>query len=207
MMMVPKKTKHRTFRRNSGFKNKFVKYVICVEGRVTEKEYFRIFKCQDATIDIQIINNKSKSHPKYVFDKLKEYLANNELKPSKLNKAWMVIDRDPGDRSEAQLSQVFNDCLKHNYNFALSNPCFELWILFHFLNPSSGEVNTAKKCRDRLKIVLPNYAKNNVEINKLRSKIKFAIETAKIKDNPPCEDWPRKVGTTVYKLVEKLYQE
>jgi hypothetical protein len=31
-----------------------------------------------------------------------------------------------------------------------------------------------------------------------------AVRRARRRDNPPCDDWPRSTGTTVYKLVENI---
>ncbi|MCF7790536.1 MAG: RloB family protein [Victivallales bacterium] len=205
--MATMKNRRRIFKRRSGFRPKYTTYYICVEGRATEKEYFNIFKSDNSTIDVQIVNNKSKSHPKHVLDKLKKHLSENGAKPSKYLKAWIVVDRDSGDRSEEQLNQVFEECGIKKYNFALSNPCFELWLLFHFESPSSKDVDTARKCRNRLKKFLPNYQKCHIEVSKLKPEINNAIDNAEAKDSPKCDDWPRKVGTTVYRLVKEIYQE
>ena len=34
--------------------------------------------------------------------------------------------------------------------------------------------------------------------------ISDAVERAEARDNPPCSDWPRVTGTTMYKLVRSI---
>ena len=46
----------------------------------------------------------------------------------------------------------------------------------------------------------------NIDIRKITPEmIEDAIRRARVRDNPPCADWPCKLGsTTVYKLVENI---
>ena len=38
-----------------------------------------------------------------------------------------------------------------------------------------------------------------------RQGIEDAIRRARLRDNPPCADWPRAIGgTTVYRLIESI---
>ena len=91
--------------------------------------------------------------------------------------------------------------LKDNYRLGVSNPCFEYWLLLHF--EDGDTVHSSKSIREQLRKYLPDYDKH-IDENKVRYRIKEAIFRAKQRDNPPCKDWPRKTGTTVYRLVEIL---
>ena len=46
----------------------------------------------------------------------------------------------------------------------------------------------------------------NIDIRKITpDMIEEAVRRARVRDNPPCADWPRKFGsTTVYKLVANI---
>jgi len=48
--------------------------------------------------------------------------------------------------------------------------------------------------------------KRRIETSKLIPGIPDAIARARRKDTPSCTDWPRCIGTTVYRLVEKLLE-
>ena len=43
----------------------------------------------------------------------------------------LVIDRDKQSWTEATISEVAQFCHAKQYILALSNPCFELWLLIH----------------------------------------------------------------------------
>ncbi|MCX8506995.1 MAG: RloB family protein, partial [Alphaproteobacteria bacterium] len=91
----------------------------------------------------------------------------------------------------------------NNYNFALSNPNFECWLLYHF-----QDVFERSDIDADLKKHLPNYDKASIDVAKFLPKINDAINRAKNRDKPPCQDWPREHGkTTVYKLVERIISD
>ncbi|MCK4378261.1 MAG: RloB domain-containing protein [Deltaproteobacteria bacterium] len=85
---------------------------------------------------------------------------------------------------------------------AVSNPCFEYWLLLHFDNGDS--VANSSDCLQKLKRYLPHFQKGHVEIGKLKPGVQDAIVRARQKDRPPTIDWPRSTGSTLYRLVEKL---
>jgi len=91
-----------------------------------------------------------------------------------------------------------------NYGFALSNPKFEYWLLLHF--EDGGGVSSSQICSQRLERHLPGYDKG-IGVRKISdTMIADAIRRARQRDNPPCGDWPRTTGTTVYKLVENILE-
>jgi hypothetical protein len=92
-----------------------------------------------------------------------------------------------------------------NYGFALSNPMFEYWLLLHFEDGSG--VSSGRDCSDRLKQYLADYDKG-IDVRKFTSQgIEDALRRARQRDCPPCVDWPRSVGTTVYRLIEAILKE
>ena len=118
------------------------------------------------------------------------------------DEAWLVVDKDHWqDRDLEQLHKWSQEA--ENYGFALSNPRFEYWLLLHF--EDGTQIGSSRECSTRLKRYLPDYDKN-IDIRKITPEmIQDAIRRARVRDNPPCTDWPRKLGsTTVYKLVENI---
>jgi len=157
-----------------------------------------MFNTSKTVIRVKCLCGKGSS-PEYVLRKAKEYISRNQLR--KTDEIWLVVDKD--NWTDSQLNNIFfwTDSA-NNRSLALSNPCFELWLLLHFEDATPA---TAEECIRRLKRFLPNYDKS-VKYKDFLSKISNAIQRAKTKDQPPCRDYPRAAGTTVYRLVEKLHQ-
>ncbi len=191
--------KRRKFQRRPGKRRYRRLFIISAEGTKTEPQYFGMFNSRDAVIHVNCLKGKRGSSPPQVLRRMRNHLKDTGLKPG--DEAWLVVDKDQWtDEQLAQLHQWAQTA--ENYGFALSNPKFEYWLLLHFEDGSG--VSSSRACTERLKKHLPNFEKGNVEVEKLKAGIPEAIRRAKQKDSPPCTDWPRTTGTTVYRLVEKL---
>lgn len=117
------------------------------------------------------------------------------------DEAWLVVDTDQW--TGAQLRQLHQwSQAKENYGLAVSNPQFEFWLLLHFEDGKG--VNTSRECVARLMRQLPGYQKGAVDVSQFADKVAEAVELARRRDTPPCADWPRTTGTTVYRLVQNL---
>ncbi len=170
-----------------------------MEGQKTEPQYFAYFNNQNSVIRINCLRGGNDSSPNHVLKRMKDFLRIEGIK--RTDEAWLIVDKDQW--TDNQLYQLHEWAQKaENYNFALSNPKFELWLLLHF--EDGDGVTSSQSCTQRLKRHLPDYDKG-FDIRKITNvKINDAIKRAKQKDNPPCKDWPRAIGTTVYKLVENI---
>ena len=191
-------SKRRKFSRPTGRLSYRKLFVIATEGTKTEPQYFALFKNSKHLV-IRVV--KSKHHaPHQVLERLKDHLNREAL--SAQYEAWLVVDKD--EWNDGQLAQLHAWSQEvDNYCFALSNPKFEYWLLLHF-EQGTG-IGSSRECSDRLKRHLPNYDKDINGRKFTPDRIKEAIDRAKARDNPPCADWPRALGsTTVYKLVEKI---
>jgi hypothetical protein len=57
---------------------------------------------------------------------------------------WLVIDTDRwGDK---QLSEVTSECVSKHFRLAVSNPCFELWLILHY--EDSDSISKTAKCSE-----------------------------------------------------------
>ncbi len=68
-----------------------------------------------------------------------------------------------------------------------------------------ADCRTSHECDRQIRRNIPNYDKS-IQRNLITiENIKLAVSRAKMKDSPPCVDWPREPGSsTVYRLVEKI---
>lgn len=175
-------------------------FVIAAEGAKTEQPYFAVFNDESPTILVKCLRSAHDSASPYVLKRMTDYLKKEPLK--EFDEAWLVIDKDRW--TDEQLTQLHQWSQKNNnHGFALSNPNFEYWLLLHF-DDGTG-ITGPHNCSERLGRRLPNYDKG-IESRKIsRDGINDAIRRAKQRDNPPCTDWPRAMGsTTVYRLVENI---
>ena len=174
-------------------------FVLAVEGRKTEQEYFAIFTQKGSVVKVECLPSGSNCSPGKVLRRMAARLRKEALKPS--DEAWLVVDRD--EWQDEQLSPLHAwTKQKANYSLAVSNPKFEYWLVLHF--EDGRGVVTARDCDARLRQYLPDYDKG-IDGKKITpERIDQAIRRARLRDDPPCEDWPRKTGSTVYKLAASI---
>jgi len=192
-------SKRRKFQRPPATLNYRKLFVIATEGDKTEPQYFALFYSRTTTVTVKCLKSRDESSPPQVLKRMKDYIRDKELK--RTDEAWLVVDKDQW--RDDQLIQLYGWSIQAtNYGLAVSNPKFELWLLMHFEDATGAA--TPRQCFERLNRYLPGYDKGHIDTGKLKPGIAAAIDRAKQKDQPPCADWPRSSGTTVYRLVEKL---
>lgn len=163
-----------------------------------------------------------RSSPAAVLDRLNKYRHDEQIGDE--DELWLCIDADHWMRRghQAELSQVLQECRSKGYGIAVSNPCFEVWLLMHFVdvddtllleiigksvNDSLSEVERhsfrCDRFEARLRTVAGGYNKSNVAGLQLSSEMVLqATERARNSDGN--SDVPACPGTRVYKLIETL---
>ncbi len=173
-------------------------YVIATEGEVTEKIYFiGAFRRKNIRMPI-LATKKGDSSPDKVLKRLNKYKNEYAASPNEL---WLVIDRDNWDKNT--LRAIEKECKAKGFNLAISNPCFELWLLLHQKKPKQPLM--ASECEKELKKLIKGYKKSKFNIDYIEKNISLAIEHAKVLDNG--KNIQGAPSTKVYKLVEKLITE
>lgn len=193
--------------------------VLAFEGNATEQLYFEAFKGADIFNDELIYlhllkrpKSDTNSAPNHVFKKLKKD-ARDEYNFNKSDELWMIIDTDRWKN----IPEIIEECKKLNNMFvAVSNPCFELWLLLHVKKLSdysadelslilkNKKVTTAKNYIDlKLTELLGAYNKSNPQPQRFIPHLRYAIQQAKVLDDQN-EAYPIKLGSHVYKIAEKL---
>ena len=193
--------KPRKFERPLGQRSYKKLFLIAAEGAKTEPQYFSGFNSRDAVVRVNCLKGSHRSSPSSVLKRMTTWLKNNGLKNS--DEAWLAVDKDQW--TDAQLKELHTwSQSKNNHGLALSNPKFEYWLLLHF--EEGKGVQNSDQCSERLRQYLPDYDKG-IDIRKFTQDRSIkAVQRAKLRDNPPCLDWPKSIGTTVYRLVDKLIQ-
>ncbi|MBF9142694.1 RloB family protein [Hymenobacter properus] len=198
-------------------------FAIVTEGQKTEYEYFLGLRehldGEPTRIHVKVLEREeSNSSPKYIIGLMDEFVEKHQLTLDDDDELWLVIDRDAQSWGEGQISEVAQECFQKGYSLALSNPCFELWLLLHwrdvdsyysteekeelFLNKKISSSRTVLK--REVGLVMTGYNPSNPDMGKLLPFIKDAVERARALDINPAHRWPLSLGTRVYLLVEKL---
>ncbi len=171
----------------------------------------------------------SSSKPENLLDKMNKYIEQNKESIDFDNdEFWIIMDVDDhtdptiinaqGKSNEQKWIEVLALCKEKNIKCAISNPFFELWLLLHFddandedrkyavTNSHSYEATNHFTNRLRsLNVSLKGKEIKNSDIPKYsKERIIDAISRAKLMDDPPCEEYPKCLGTTVYKLLENI---
>ncbi|MCD4732086.1 MAG: RloB family protein [Bacteroidales bacterium] len=116
-------------------------YIFC-EGVKREYQYFLFFKEIDSRINIEIYplkpneDNSPQGLYKIACDCILKTKQNPNPKYELINgdEVWIVLDTDV-DESESrkpQINKLRENCKQINWNVVQSNPCFEVWLYYHF---------------------------------------------------------------------------
>lgn len=195
--------------------------VIASEGKDTERIYFKALAKEytNPRVHVHILkrceNEQNNSSPEHVLKQLNDYKGQYELEAD--DELWLVIDRDHW--TDAMLSHVAKECAQDDYlHVAMSNPCFELWLLLHLvdatlLTPEEQQQwmknrrkskNTDPYLKVRLRQEIGSYHEPAYDAQMLIAYVEDAITRAKALDKNPADRWPQILGTRVYLLAESV---
>lgn len=207
----------RDFIRISGIRDPSL-IVIATEGEKTEQQYFEGLqeKCETSPsrIHLKILEPRTTGHssPKYVLSQLSDYKKEFGLNSN--DELCMVIDRDSQSWTEAELSLVAAQCESKQFVLALSNPCFEVWLLLHIKDIdeySQQEIsdlfsNKNEALKKEIRKLLGQYNPSNLNFSDFIESIDTAIHRASVLDTDPQARWPNNFGTRVYVPVKKIME-
>jgi hypothetical protein len=213
--MPEKRTFHPRTRR-SGFRDARL-VIIASEGTNTEKQYFDDLKSfyENPRVHVEALKRiDTASSPKRVLEQLDEFKTNYRLK-SNYDELWLVIDVDRwGVDKLAEISRLV---IQKHYFLAVSNPCFELWLLLHHRSLDEYNSEILIQFRENLKdgtnrtrlerellAILGRYNKFNLATEDFLPNLQQAIERAQKSDTNPVERWPNDLGSRVYRLARRI---
>lgn len=191
------------FERSRPLRERRKVFVIATEGKETEPIYFHYFNSDEfrKNIHVKVLGTRTGgSSPRAVAKRLREYVKEYDVEPG--DELWVVVDVDSWGAQT--LDQLCQECGDQGYRVAVSNPCFELWLLLHQDKPRTPA--SARDCQRELERHLGSFTKSKYDLNRLIPYIQAALNHARRLDQNPDELWPHTTGTHVYRLVEKLVE-
>ena len=202
-------------------------FILSYEGTVTERKYFQDFRASkyfnnNGLIEIVPLKRpKDKGSDPFSVKKLLNG-AKKEYGFNITDEFWLIVDRDDWESiHKHSFDDLVTECKKEkNFYLAMSNPCFEIWLVLHLksldeftqaeqiLLLENAKINNKKNYID---IVVGELQGGDRGYNKRPNRdiylplTKIAIQRAKSIDNLE-EDYPKSIGTHLYKLIEKLIE-
>lgn len=180
-------------------------FAIACEGTEREPEYFKPFNSIDR-IKVDIIENEighRDSAPKKVLERVKLYIDEVGLSEKDNDTLWCIIDVDRWPRD--QIEELANYCADfQNWNILISNPCFEIWLLYHKLE-SLDTIDCSKS--QKVKDSLHKLEKGGYYFLNYLPLLQEAICNAKKNDSNVQYYYPLPKETKVYLLGEALMKK
>ena len=179
--------------------------MIASEDRYAVKQYFEFF--HSTRIQFRVLETEhGESAPQHVIDRLSEYIDEYEIGDG--DQLWLVCDTDhwiePGHIKN--LVEVVRLCRQKGIGAALSNPCFDLWVLLHFADFPSETSLTCTEVGEQIRAAAGQYNKTkvyNLPIDDER--VRSAISRAKGHYDSSIEI-PTVPQTSIFLILEDLVQ-
>jgi len=180
--------------RGSTYRKKLNPVVVYIayEGVVDEDEYFkalsvRIPKQFSKYMElIPVEKSSTDSDPLKVCQDLSDFLVKNKIKLNNdFNRGFIVIDKDHhfSGTHQRNLAECVATCSQKGINIICSNPCFDLWLLCHYINVFGADDNYKERALENRGQFLKGElgrAKNGENIHQLISKTSIAIHNSKL---------------------------
>ena len=193
-------------RSHCGAKGKPKKRIFIATEGVTEYIYLNKLKTEVGAGTVHVLKSTTRTDPESVLKRLAKYKPKDgDIRAD--DDLWLVIDKDDYD-----LDQIFSAADRRKFQFADSNPCFELWLIMHCkilqqfpgLEGSAAVGGCEKVIEALRKHIEPNYHKTKYNVSAYVERREVAIENAKNSDKCRNETWLNQIGSRVYKLVESI---
>jgi len=135
--------------------------VLICEGRnQTETKYFNHFNKRENPFNLKIYSSEA-TDPKNMAKKARSLIEQWQLDSQLGDRVFCLIDLD---LSQTQYKKVLEEKNKARnkkceVEFIISNPCFEIWLLYYFVNYPKIE-SSSQKVKEQLKKHVPLYSES-----------------------------------------------
>lgn len=187
----------KNYQKNEPFRDAILLVIIC-EGRKNEPNYFNFFNNLAPRLKLEIIpNENNKSSPSHLIKNAQTFIDENKINDGDY-KLWFVLDIDLWKK---QIHDLHKESKNRNWQVALSNPCFEVWLYYHFQKtlPDSDKFFTCQPWKE----LVHKTKKGGFNYSADQIKIENAIKNTKL--NYSATGYIPDIGSTqVYNLAEVI---
>ncbi|MHA2940319.1 RloB family protein [Vibrio sp. RC27] len=220
------------------------KVIIAPEGVSTEVDYFngiqeyfeglkeKVSKRYEQLIDVVVVKRGEiekteedkafavgSSSPTFVANYVKKYLKCREIDLETIDQVFVLVDKDNWE--DKNLAKAQQECKNNDFNFIVSSPSFEVWLLLHYVDIFSLDDELKNLIRSnktppgkpsylkiKLKEVIPGFNYNNLNIENFDNNIHQAIKNSN-KLKFPDVGWSDDIGTQIPKVFidTKLFSQ
>lgn len=147
-------------------------FVFVTEGQnKTESTYFNHLKCT-CNASIKTANSQA-TDIKNMAKRSKYFYDYYQLEKSNGDCLFCLVALDVNENKVALFKSVSEAKEYKNINFIASNPCFEVWFLFHS-EDNTERLSSSDKAKECMKKYIPDYEEKTDVYERLKLKGQFA---------------------------------
>ena len=201
---------HDRFKRPDPSRPKRKAILIALEDEKSARLYFEDWKEHLKASRVVVFPRHLGPNPAEVVEAAVQRNEEQRSDPDRdpFDEVWIVIDTEGvGDRDRLMKARAaIERARKLQFKTAVSNPCFEYWLLLHF-EDTTATFNDAAAVGARLRKHIKNYKKNQSAFRETRDLVRTAIANAEKRfagkgGGPhPCDCHP---CTQIYMLMKSL---
>jgi hypothetical protein len=177
-------------------------FIIACDDTYAPKQYFDFFRLTRVQIHV-VPTLDGTSAAAHVLTRLLSFEHHDD------DERWLVLDVDHALNGGhvASFMEALKRAEDNGINVALSNPCFELWLLLHHQSESEcSQLRNAADVTTTLRTKLGSY--NKTRLNQAHfplESVPLACSRAKTIDGPCAhKNVPDNPSTRVYRLMESI---
>jgi hypothetical protein len=137
-------------KKSRGVRREAAKILVVAEGEKTEPQYFEGLAAHLNAQAVQVMSLRSIGLGRDPLRVVEEALSRRKIEEANgdpYDSVWCVVDVD----QHATLEKACTQARRGNLNIAVSSPCFEIWLLWHF------QEHTAWITSEALSVKLRNF--------------------------------------------------
>ncbi|MFI9452356.1 RloB family protein [Amycolatopsis sp. NPDC052450] len=182
-------------RRRSAFREQRTSVLVVCGAEATEPGYFEGLKRARRNPAITVKIKAKRGDP----DAVVKYAAGmRDRAEGTYDEVWCVVDVD-----EFDLDKAVATARRLRIDLAISNPCFEFWLLLHF-EACSAPMTCYGDVAKRLVKHVPGFDKAALRFADYENGIEAAVLRAKKQNGEPGGEHGRNPSTGVWVLVDKI---
>lgn len=130
--------------------------LVCEGRNKTERKYFNHFKDRYGLYNLFVYDSES-TDILSMAKKCRQIFKNNQMDKNEGDRIFCLVDLD---LSHTQYEKYLSVKKKYKeVNFIVSNPCFEIWLLYYFIN-NPEITSSSQKVKEQLKKIVPQYSES-----------------------------------------------